>query len=517
MTIHDLPIKKGITLNLMQINCLRIVMANSIEELTEVMISICNFSRNDIGRILCEKDFVYMKELAFNIYKASMLSIFQVRFTEYGYLLKRDYLIEHISKYLELSETEKEILYQAYEETAKYKILNYIRKKLPNKYYDILEFIDNFDLIECDGLKLTTYDAFIKLSKYIEQYDIINLDNVIKYSSYVKLNGRYNHQRFDVALDFVRRMGKKARLNACLFYMDTPEWVTTLNNGAKSKSIVYNTLSLYINDITQHIKEYENKYQINIVETIEVLNEPLINNGQYKYGRDFVTRKYEYEHSLNKKSKLKDPNFNPGWLRFLEIEDICKLCTIVRHNLPHVKIMCNEYKLENRNKAKDFLKYIIEPMLEYEQKNNIKILDVIGTQCHCSLHTIACDFEAMFENLSIVHLPIEITEFDLYLSPDMFDCSSRKDLHMYKSLYMDNIYEIIIKFHKKYNIQGFTIWSINDTMNFIVNILNDDIYRKNQKLIKQHLRTEKYIGTVFGGYYDANMNERLQCPKYRYD
>ena len=240
-----------------------------------------------------------------------------------------------------------------------------------------------------------------------------------------------------------------------------------------------------------------------------MLNEPLVSESLYYSNQGFHSRASVYRYSINKQKKLYDENCAPGWLRFLDIDDICKLGTIIRHTLPHVNIMCNEFKLENRNKTNAFIEEIINPILDYEQKHNIKILDVIGTQCHCSMHTISCDLEDMFNKLRTTGLKIEITEFDIYLEKDLFSICRRSDLHMYKSERMDSFFEVILNLKDKCKIIGFTIYSVNDTMNFIVNKKNMKIYIENVRLDKHNCKKMPYVNNLFGGYYDCEMNERL--------
>jgi GH35 family endo-1,4-beta-xylanase len=492
-------------------------MAKTMEELLTIVEEIDNFKPSDIYRISQRETLDAMKEDAFSIYRGSMLSTYGGLYSEYASVTRKRFLIESIVDHLDLNEQESAVLYNATECKTKYKAISYIKRQLPHRYSEILNFIDNFEIIEFTGFKLNDYQNFVKLSNEINKYNIINLENIIDYPSYVKLDGSYNHKRFKFALDFAKKLGKKVRLNSCIFYKDTPEWINNLKYNKKNKYFVYNLLSIYLNDITQFIKMYESANDINIVETINLLNEPLNSIRDLRYANGFEPRNDIYWSGLARKSKIKDKNTSPGWLRFLEIEDICKLATIIRHNLPHVKLMCNEYKLENRNKAKSFVEYIVKPIQKYEIENNIKLLDIIGTQCHCSMHAIPDDYECMFENLSKTNIPIEITEFDVYVQPDMFGICNLNDLHMYKSAYMDDLYNVIIKCHEKYEIQGFTIWSINDTMSFEVDVLNKNIYQENLKLMKKSKQLKRYYTNIFGGYYDSQMNERIPCPRYRYD
>lgn len=517
MVIHELPIKSGITLNLMHIYALSIVMSSTQEELISTLECIDNINDDDIMEICEKKTLDEMKLKAFQIYKQTILSIYDAYYATDAIRYSKKRFFDAMSKHLQLDEQEREMLNNAIEQKNHCKSIHYIKKKLPSKYNSIFDYIDNVEMIESVGFKWNDYENFVKLSHEILKYDVLNLVNIINYKTYIKLNGNYNHKKLSFALDFARKLNKKVRLGPCLFYGDTPQWINKLKYNEKNKYFIYNLLSVYIYDISQFIKKYEDCFNINIVETIELIREPLNTLHEYIYVDGFATRRYIYWDSLRKRKRMKNRNTSPGWFRFLDIDDVCKLCTIVRHNLPNIKIMLNECKLENRNKARVFIEDIIKPIQAYEKENNIKLLDIVGTQCHCSMHVIPEDFRYMFETLSKTGIPVEITEFDVFVQPDMFNACSIRDLHMYKSAYMDDLYDVIIKNYQKFNIAGFTIWSINDTMNDMVKELNDDIFKKNQIRIRRNLKPNRYLTNIFGGYYTSNMEERPSCPEYQYD
>ena len=65
---------------------------------------------------------------------------------------------------------------------------------------------------------------------------------------------------------------------------------------------------------------------------------------------------------------------------------------------------------------------------------------------------------------------------------------------------------------EKGNIAGVTIWSVSDAQNFVVHLTNQKIYQKNLEREKQGLEPIPYVKTLYGGYYDAEMQD-ITKPK----
>ena len=79
---------------------------------------------------------------------------------------------------------------------------------------------------------------------------------------------------------------------------------------------------------------------------------------------------------------------------------------------------------------------------------------------------------------------------------------------------MHDLYKVFNAYNELLNCV--TIWSINDYMNFMIDVLNKQIYKENQYNWKHKLPEKQYVGNVLGGYYDSQMNERYYLPEIGY-
>ena len=473
MQLHNLSIpKKGITLNLQHMDIVDIVSAKSIQELDLKIENIKQLSHKRMNEVIeTNKDNLEQAKMELvSMYKAELLSN-TLNLNQHSV---RERIVQHLSETI-LKGYDKN-LYPLYIdkinkladiETIE-QAVKFINKNFPeNIANQIYQTISDFMPVEKDGIRMTSYESFVKLSKVLNDYNLFNLDDIIKYKSYVELNGTFNRRKFLRALNFARERNAKVRINALIFYMDTPDEINSLKLNQKNKKYVLSLLMKYIDDIIDVIKNYQEENDTIIVDTIEVLNEPLI-RFQERYNGFYCPRSDVHRARLTTKRKwLTNDNLAPGWLRFLDMEDICKIYEHIKNELPEVNLMVNECFLENRKKHQAFMYYVIDYMVEYEQKHNTCIFDSIGTQMHLHAEEPICEIEDSLERFVFTDKKMEITELDVYINVSTIRVSSKKDLNDYKTYYMDSLFELFEKY--KPLIGGITIWSISDYMNFMIN------------------------------------------------
>jgi GH35 family endo-1,4-beta-xylanase len=508
MQLRNLSVpKKGITLNLQHMDIIDIVSSKSIQELTlriqrikqlpnAIMNDIINKNKDDLEKAKIELVSTYKAELLSDIINQNSLLVKERIVKHLSEIVLKGYdknlypmYIDKINKLVEM---------ERIEQTTKF-----INKNFPeNIANQIYQVISDFMPVEKDGIRMTSYDSFVKLSNELKNYNLFNLDDIIKYKSYVNLNGTFNRNKFRRALDFARERNATVRLNALIFYMDTPEEVNSLKLNQKNKKYVFSLLMKYIDDIIDVIKNYQEENDTVIVDTIEVLNEPLI-RFQNGYDGFYCPRSYVHRYRLATKRKwLTSDNLAPGWLRFLDMEDICKIYEHIKNELPEVNLMVNECFLERRKKHQAFMHYVVDYMIEYEQKHNTCIFDSIGTQMHLHAEEPICEIEDSLERFIFTDKKIEITELDVYVDIQTIRVTTKKDLNDYKVYYMDSLFELFEKY--KQLISGITIWSISDYMNFMIKKVNESLMNDDR-----HEREKRpYVSNIYGGYYDEYMNER---------
>ena len=513
LTIHDLNIsKKGITLSLQHMDLIDIILTNSVDELKQLAYSLKNLLPHDLEQIFAyDKPLETLKQDCFHAYRSNLMHYSRYYHHEFGYLDNNIKYIEYIKAHYDLLDDEIDKLEELQFIKTRKKIIRFITKNFrPEIVRNIFDAQIEYMTIEKDGLKLTSYEHFEKLAREIKKYDIINCDEIASYRSVVTYDGRYNTYRLNRALQFAYKHNKKLRLDAVIFYLDTPTWVETLKNNSKNQEYIFNHLLGYIDKLITTVNEFNKNYNTDIVETITLLNEPL-NRFPGPFEADYSPRKDVRSHfCLPHKKLLKSDNLRPGWLRLLSIEHICKLGVYIKTN-SSINIMINECYLEKYRKMDVFINSIIRPIQNYEEQNNIKIIDIIGTQMHIDVDVPSCDVERSLDALSKLKIPYEVTEFDVFVAPDKIEVASHHDITLYKSFYVHDLYKIFEN-HSPL-LQCVTIWSINDYMNFVVNKMNDSIYQDNIKREKQGLKPKPYLTNILGGYYDSHMNERLYLPE----
>lgn len=495
---------------------LDIVSAKTIEELKSITYTIKNLFQTELDHIFAyNKNLEALKKDCFNAYKRNIISRNRYYYNEYGFLENNLKYIEYIKQTSVLTNEEIYKLEEMKYIKDRKKLIRFITKNFhPNIIRDIFNAQVEYMTIEKEGIKITEYDYFVKLAKEVEKYDIINCDEITSYHSFVTYDGRYSTYRLKRALDFAHRRNKQLRLDAVIFYMDTPEWVYQLRKNIKNSEYIFNHILGYVSEIINTVNEFNMNHNTNIVETITLLNEP-INRFPGPFEARYSPRNEVGLHLYCQHSKwLKDDNLRPGWLRLLTIEQICKLGTYIKTN-SNIKIMINECYLECYKKMETFLNKVIYPIQEYEKKYNVKIIDVIGTQIHTDVDTPICDIEQSFETLFSLKLPLEVTELDVFVSPGKIKVASHYDITLYKSWYMHDLYKIFNNYASL--LQCITIWSISDSMNFMLSIINDKIYKENIYREKHNIKTKQYEVNVLGGYYDSHMNERLYIPEIGYE
>ena len=357
-------------------------------------------------------------------------------------------------------------------------------------------------------------EHFEKLLVHLSKFSIINVGECISFSSYVMANGHYNHLPLTKCMDFAYQLRKQLNIGSLVFYKNMPDWIRREKFHIIIKKFVLRHLHLYIHDVATHIKSYEKNIGKQVVASIELLREPLNTKYNIDIHAGYASRGNIYHHTIFQKKKIvNDKNVTPGWFKYISLQDVGDLAQIIRNSLPNTQILITECNLEDRRKTQAFIKDIIEPLQDLEIKKHISIFDAIGCHCHCDTVTIPDDIICLLEAMSVTHKPIVICEFDQHISFSWQNSAKDKDLHMYKSAYIHKLVQNIQKYAEdSNNLQSFSIYSVNDVMNDALYIVKHQLYLQNQERVSMGIEPITTVNSIYGGYYDQNMNERIDDP-----
>ena len=496
--IEDLNIKnKGTTLNEQDIDLMMIANSSNIEELKKALEKITNINYTISEDEINQEQFQNIRQKAFKLYMKSLTprnDYYKDNNIQLG--KKIEYLTESGIFDSEELKIFKNILKENKGDINK--ILSELSIAFSEeKNHQIFQTMNDYSPIEKTGIIGTDIETYQRMFKELDNYNSITLDESAKYGSVALADGTFDFRHLQKVLDFAKNNGKQVRLNTLLFYMDCPEELYKLDpTQEENKDKVLETLKDYIGQITDFINK--NGYT-ETVRSIDVFNELL---NRFPMNGDTP---YQYRGYIYQDSEAKDfDNIKSGWLKFLDVEDLCEAISVARKNLPDTDFMYNDDNLIDPDKI-EANTIIIDRIKQYEEENNIKLINSIGTQMHIDDSVEKKDIIKMFDNLSQYKLPIEITEFDMAMVSNNLKGLSRVDIHNLKIQKMYEVFNAINECKEKDNIRGFTIWSKTDEQNFRVALVNEQRVKNREKPIK----------TLQGGFYNKDMTLKKERKKFQ--
>lgn len=508
-SLQDLPVKyNGITLNNQDIDLMMIACSDNINKLLKALEKITNIRVSLAPGNVTDSEFRRIREDVYDMYLKSLSSRNDL-ITKSGIQLKKK--VDYLKHSGILDDYEIDVLDGIVSSSKNYnEIVSELNSTFSNKIHSIYEVIRDFTPVEKEGITLMTVAKSRRLAfEILKNYNSITIDEEVKYSNVVLPDGSFYYKHLDKALNYVKGIGKKARLNALIFYMDCPNVLYNLPVNEENKNIVKKRLINYVDGVTKFIGD---NYS-DVVRSIDVFNELLCRcslndeNAIIDYeGFSLAINKmgkempgaYAFRGDLPQDFNLYKnfDNVKSGWFKHLDIEDLCDVIAVARKNLPNVDFMYNDDNLTDLDKL-DFTFDVIKRIQVYEETHGIKLIDSIGTQMHID-NSFSCEnVKNMFIKLSELSLPIEITEFDMAMIFDVVGLSPY-EIQAIRLQKLDEIYNIIVEALKICDIRGFTIWSKTDSQNFRV-------YLENTFRIRQGLDP---IETLYGGFFCEDMTSK---------
>ncbi|MBQ3511120.1 MAG: endo-1,4-beta-xylanase [Bacilli bacterium] len=499
--LQNLPVQhKGITLHNQDIELMMIATCNNFEELAVVMDKI------NVGIIpegFGNGDFVQYRQTLFDNYinnltsKNDFFGNKDIEFSRKLEYLSRSGLVtnEEMAEVMRIAKEKKELGNDA--------IISELTTTFGSeKVHDMLLTIRDFTPVEKSGVKSTSVEYYRSLHTQIKYFhDSITLDEEGKYGKLILQDGTFDDRTLRKDLEYIKSLGKTARVNALMFYMDCPEEVYKLEEGHEATRIAREKLTFYVDEVTKVLADYPD-----VVRSVDVFNEllnrhPMVGDAPYMVRGDIPQ---------NVDSDDFD-NINAGWLKHLSVEDICEILVTARENLPKVDFMYNDDHLVDPNKLPATIE-LIRRIQDYSKGLGVQLIDSIGTQLHMDNNISKEELRNMFISLSEIGLPIEITEFDLAMTSNVEGLTD-DEIETLRQHKINEIYEVINELKDKCDIRGFTVWSKTDSQNFRVSLANEDLIRDGREPIT----------TLHGGAYteyclpkSSEISKRIRKQNFNY-
>lgn len=492
MELQELPLEyTGITLNNQDIDLMMIATSETFDDLRERLERITNIKTtiNPNASIEDERQRVFDLYMQSLIPKVESLKKPELRLSKKIEYLKQSGVLsgEEISIVDEIISTSS-----TQQEMVRSLISSYSQN--PSKLHQIYKTLRDYTPIEKTGIIGTSLEAYRNLYNQIQQnYNSITIDGEAKYGSIALDDGTFDFEHLKKSLDFARENGKQVRLNALIFYMDCPEYLYQLPKNEESKRLVKQKLMDYVSATTKFIAE--NGYS-DVVRSYDVFNE-LLNrfsmNGEISY---------KYRGDIPQTGLTVDDNIKSGWLKHLDISDLCDVIAEARRNLKESDFMFNDDNWIDPRKIEANKELILE-IQKYEKEHSVKLIDSIGTQMHIDNDSSKPDIENMIRELSKFGLPIEITEFDIAMTKGVSGLSDF-EIEILRQQKINEVYSVVEELREECNIRGFTIWSKTDRQNFRVSL-------ENERRIKEG---EPTIESLHGGVFTENMEPKSKTYKF---
>lgn len=493
--LQDLDLAfNGITLNNQDIDLMLIAGANNPQELEEALSKITNIrlSLNTIE--LTEQQFVEVRQQVYDMYLDTLTS-------RNDYIKNRKIELGRKIEYLKssgiLSSEEIATLDNIISSSrSNDEIADKLNQSFSSdKVHRMYEIIRDFTPIEKTGIKSSTLEASRNLlEEIINNYNSITIDEEAKYGKVALQDGSFNFKHLQKALDFAKAHNKQVRLNTLLFYMDCPDELYNLEKTPENKMLVKQKLQNYVVATTRFI--VDNEYS-DTVRSVDVFNELLnrfamTGETPYMYRGDIP----QTSTTMPNGEIVVDDNIKSGWLKHLDIADLCDVIAVARKNMPTTDFMYNDDHLIDTKKIAPTIE-LINQIRENEKRLGVKLIDSIGTQMHVDNGMTKEQMREMIINLSQFGLPIEITEFDIAMTNGV-EKLSEEQIETMRQSKINEIYECVDELREQYNIRGFTIWSKTDKQNFRVFLANEERIAKGLDPIE----------TLHGGYYTEQMQPK---------
>ncbi len=244
----------------------------------------------------------------------------------------------------------------------------------------------------------------------------------------------YNLEPLRQGYEFAKAHGMDIRINALVFFKDFPDRLLGENAEAFRTA-----LQNYGKAVASVANEYEKQ---GVPTTIDMFNE-------------FVDYHAPFSERTN------------NWMSKLSVEDLCEIALAIKQEMPNVDFGYNDWNFENPDKRKTIFE-VIRKIQEFEKRNNCKIIDHIGTQCHTNINDLGGLINSI-EELQQFGLPVEVTELDISKGLDGVDYKAATPeelmaIRKYEQKLQNDMMKMLRDFVRDGKIRGITAWSVTDEL-----------------------------------------------------
>lgn len=164
------------------------------------------------------------------------------------------------------------------------------------------------------------------------------------------------------------------------------------------------------------------------------------------------------------------------WNSKLSIEDLCRIATIIKSDMPNANFCYNDWNYENGMK-RNAICSVLDKIIAYENAHpeEGKILDHIGMQFHTSINDVEGVRQAL-EDMKKYGIPLQITELDIAKKLDGVDYEGAIQkykvgdkaeylaIKKYEQKLQNEIMKVMSEAMQDGTLEGLTIWSISDEL-----------------------------------------------------
>lgn len=335
-------------------------------------------------------------------------------------------LVDLINTYNKYGRDEFEKRRNIYLENEKESKDSYFYKLTALKIEKILKFInENIDSLTCENE--------MKMECYFNEDEPAFIDDKVNINL-------FNFSYADKIYNFAQENKLDMRIHTIVWYRHVPKQLIEYLDGRSLEDKRKLTLD-FIRTYMQCLAErYPNCYCVDVInemaadpDELRILKEE--NEPLYKYDDEGIRIDFWYEVL--------------GKHYYIEIFKLAR--DIFGSNM---KLFYNDNNEGNKEKQQIYLK-IFENIKKYEEENGIKLLDGFGMQSHYwGDETETKEYmEELYSFYTSLGLDIQITEFDV---------SNHSTKEQQLSIF-NNFIDVV----KKYNINVFTMWALNDELSWL--------------------------------------------------
>ena len=247
----------------------------------------------------------------------------------------------------------------------------------------------------------------------------------------------YRFSSADNIVNAANNAGMKVVGHTLIWHSQTPAWLTDGN-----KETVLANLEKYVTEVVTHFKG-------RLIEW-DVVNEA------FRDGLQNVTASTDWKTCL----RVDDS----GWNKTIGPEYIEKAFLAARLADPDVKLLYNDYNLNNANKAQAVFNMVKDINTRHPNVNGRQLIDGIGMQSHHHINTSPQTVENSINLFASLNVDIAITELDIIAAGRLLNAQNPPPWNEAAALRQAQQYAAMLNIFKKNSskISRVTFWGFDD-------------------------------------------------------